>query len=159
MKHATFIERLKDIWKDILIIISIFILCTFVSVRTASLVATILTVILLIRRFAFDLNPLASEKYVIDNGIKLVIPPHTEIFELNDSSSFESLLKYASFLQSIAIPPKILIIRFCKISYLRDREFRFLDKILKVFLKRNIIIIFSDVSENIKGDLQRGGIL
>ncbi len=152
-------ERLKGIGKDILIIVFAFLLFAFFNLRMAVLVGTVCTAVLLIRRFAFDLNPLSSERKIIYNGKEILIPSKVEVFEVKDSLSFESLLKYVQILQSIAIPPRILIIRFYTIFYLRQMEFHFLNEILKILNSRKIVAVLSDVDESIMSDLERGGIV
>lgn len=148
-------DRLRGIGKDILIIVFAFLVFAFIDIRLAVLVGTVCTAVLLIRRFAFDLNPLSAKRKITYEGQELTIPEKVEIFELKDSASFESLFKYSNILQSIAIPPRVLIIRFELISYIRKDECYFLSETISTLNKRGIVILLADVNESILGDLKR----
>lgn len=150
-------NRTITIGKEILIIVSVFTVLTFIDLTLAFFVATICITLVLTRRLIFQLNPLSSkEKEIAYEGNILSIPTRVEVFEIKDISSLESLLKYVNILQGITIPPRILIIRCCIV--LSPEEFCFIEEVLKILDSGEIMAVFSDLDKTNTDDLRLFGL-
>lgn len=149
-------NRAITIGKEILIVVSVFTVLTFIDITLAFFVATTCITLVVTRRLIFQLNPLSSkEKEIAYEGNMLSIPMRVEVFEIKDISSLESLLKYVNILQGIAIPPRILIIRCCMV--LSPVDFSFIEEVLKILDSREIMAVFSGLDKTNKEDLRLCG--
>ena len=152
-------NHLRRIIKDTIIIAMIFIFCSFIDVLLACFVTAICTSILLTRRVILNLNPGFIKGHKIKFKEKaLSVSKGIDVFDLNNSQSIESLYKYMTVIQSIAVPPKILIIRFSEIFQVKQFELHILNKIIKRFGTNKISIILSDVRANVQYQLMQNGV-
>jgi MFS superfamily sulfate permease-like transporter len=152
-------NHLRRIIKDAIIIAMIFIVCSFIDVLLACFVTAICTSILLTRRVILSLNPGFIRGHKISlKGKTLSVSKGIDVFDLNNSESIESLYKYIEVICNIAIPPKILIIRFSEIFQVKQFELHILNKVIKRFGTNKISIILSDVRANVQHQLRQNGI-
>jgi SulP family sulfate permease len=82
------------------------------------------------------------------------VPKGIEIFVISESASMEVLYPYLEIVHTMAIRPKILIIRFQQISNIDSVGANVLNEIIRWTSVNNIGIIFSDVGITLKDQLE-----
>jgi len=87
------------------------------------------------------------------------LPEGVEVFELSADASPEILLLYLNVLRTLAIHPKILIIRFNQIKKIDPTAVRVLNEFIRQTAGKGIHIIFSDVSFSLKNQLENNFLL
>jgi MFS superfamily sulfate permease-like transporter len=143
-------ERSAWVLKDALIIILLFVSFCYIGVDAAAYVAVICTALLLMRRIIVDYSPgfikVPHNNY---NKKDLIVPKGVEIFDLNNLPSMEYLYTYTELRPGID-PASVLVMRFTGIFLIRQFELDVVIEVIRRLRKRKIIIIFADVSENLR---------
>ena len=149
----------NGIIRDVIIILLIFILFSFIDITLASLFSIISTAILLIRRIIFSLNPgFIKGHKIFYEGKEVSVPKSVDVFDLRYPSLMEKLYQYIEVIRSISVPPRILIIRFNGIFQMEKAEFHILNEVINQLSKSKIKIILSDVVTGLEDQLIQKGI-
>jgi MFS superfamily sulfate permease-like transporter len=114
---------------------------------------------LLIRRVILQLNPGFIKRHKIFYKDKeLAVPDGVDIFDLGKPPSIGNLYSYVEVIRNIAIPPRIMIIRFNNKFRITQSELDILNKIIKRLGLQKILIVFSDVNVNMQNHFRQTGI-
>ena len=112
------------------------------------------TTLLLTRRVILYLNPGFIKGYhIYYNEKELTVPQGVDVFDVSKIPSFKYLYNYTEVIRGILIPPRIFIIRFCGIFQLKEFELDMLKEVIRRLQSSKIIIILSDVEENVRYQL------
>ena len=76
-----------------------------------------------------------------------------DVFDISKVPSFKYLYRYTEVIRGILIPPPIFIIKFCGIFQLKEFELDMLKEVIQRLQSSKIIIILSDVEENVRYQL------
>ena len=141
---------------DIILIVLMATPFIFISMRTALFVAAIGSSILLMRRTILFLSPgYFDDGRILHDDKEFHVPKGVEIFELNNSETIGTVYKYIGVLRSMGLKPRILIIRFNRISQINSFDIFLLDEVINRLSERGITIYLSDVNLNIRNLLNK----
>lgn len=144
-------ENIKTLIKYIFITILIAIPFSFIDMPMAIYAGAISISIIFIRLAIQRLKPGHINGYkTLHGGNELNVPESVEVFELSDSATMEILYEYLGVLRTLAIHPKILILRFNKITQINPSEVRVLNEVINQLSENGTAIYFSDVDTNIE---------
>ena len=153
-------EKILSIIKSVLFIILIAFPFSFNDMPTSIYAAAICTSILFIRLAIQRLKPGYINGYkALHNDYELNVPKRVEVFELSNSVTMEILYEYLGVLRTMAIHPKILIIRFKQITEIKPFEAHVLDEMINRLSENGIRIYLSDVDANIENQFIKFDIL
>ncbi len=149
----------KGILKDSFIIILLFASLYFIDIRLAAFIAVICTTILLTRRTILYYNPgFIKGYYIFYNGKELTVPKGVDVIDLSKIPAMKEIYNYIEVIRSILTPPTILIIRFRGKKHLKESERDILIKGLQQLKKSKILVILSDVEENVRREFRKSDI-
>jgi len=155
MKPATgYSKFIKGVQKDSLIILLLFALLCFVGLSLAVYAGSVSLAILLIRRIILFYNPgFINGRRIYDREKELIVAKGVDVFDLGEVVAIEILYKYSEMIQTILMPPRIFVIRFCGICLLNEHELEVLKKVIRRLHNRGIIVILSDIEEQMLDQL------
>ena len=137
--------------KDIIIVILIIIPFTFIDVRTALSVGVICISLILVRGvIRHSESGHANGCKILPKENELYIPKGVEVFELAHDVPMEVLYMHISVLRAMEIRPKILIVRFRKISQMQSRDAHIIKEEVRVLSERKISVFISEANAHIK---------
>jgi len=111
---------------------------------------------LLIRRVILQLNPGFIKRHnFFYKDKELAVPDGVDIFDLCKPPSIGNLYSYVEVIRNIAIPPRIMIIRFNNKFRITHSELDILNKIIKRLGLQKILIVFSDVNVNMQNHFRQ----
>lgn len=157
--HNSYHAHITGVIKDSLIIALLFISLSFIDVSVAAFVCIITTVILLTRRIILEYNPgFIKGHHIIYNERELIVPKGVDVFDLSNVPSMEYLYKYIEVIRGILVPPGVLIIRLRGITKIDEYDLEILNEVILRLQKSKIIVILSDVEENVQEQFSNYGI-
>jgi len=119
----SYTKAIVGIIKDFIIIIIVFASLCLIDLSLATFIGTISFSILLIRRIIFYYNPGFIKGYHIFYHNKgLTVAKEVDVFDFSKVSSIQYLYNYAEVIRGILMPPRIFIIRFCRVHLLTEFE-------------------------------------
>ena len=88
--------------------------------------------------------------HIHNNEKELIVPKGVSVFDLRNVPSMEYLYKFIEVMRVSSSSPTILIIRFGGIMQIKKYELDVLKEALHRLKKSKIIVILSDVEENVR---------
>jgi len=154
--HKLHTKRTIVTSKDIIIIMMIVAPFTFIDLRTALFVGAISASLIFIRGVVSYLKPRQINGHVALGAENvLFVPKGVEVFELAGDAPMDTLYKHIAVLRAMGIHPKILIIRFRKISLIQSNEAHVLIKIVRMLSERKTLTFFSEMNEGVKDQFEK----
>lgn len=135
-------------------------LTSLLGIEFTLFIACICISVFLNRRTIRSLNPRhANGEKIFNEGKNLSIPERVEVFELADSLSINKLRQYTSLFGSMAVQPKILVLRLREFSTVTPDNILVLTEVVRALSEDKVEIIFSEVDENIEPRMKKLGLV
>lgn len=148
-------KPITGIIRDFIIVVVVVAFLCLIDSHLAAFVGAISFSMLLIRRVILYYNPgFIKGHHIYYQERELTVSKEVDIFDLGKVSSFQYLYNYSEVIAGILIPPRIFIIRFCGILSLKEWEFDILKGVLHRLQSRKIIVILSDIEENVMDQVE-----
>jgi len=166
-EHRSFAMILKSPKSDVAVLLATFLLTVFIDLTVAIQGGLFLAVLLFMRRMALVTNvelithELNDEDEPDDpNAVsKRMVPPQTEVYEINGPFFFGASYKFMEAMNDIGVRSKVRIIRMRNVLALDATGLHSLTEAHKNFRKNGIALIIADLHTQPLIAMERSGLL
>lgn len=162
---------LHSVRADALVLVTTFLLTVLVDLNTGVQTGIMLAGVLFIKRmvevtqikdikgvFGLELEEEEEEIDDPDAISKKVIPPHTEVYEINGPFFFGVADTLKSTLDFLESPPKVFILRMRKVPMVDTSGLHALEEFYEMCHKKGTVLVLSGVSKPLQKKIEKYGL-
>lgn len=155
----SFISIIKGSYFDIIILLSTFLITVFYDLTLAIEIGVLLSAILFMKRMS-DISEKRIHHFVDSDLIENYsdLPKSVKIYEISGPLFFASARRYSEAIEEVGLTCKVLILRMRHVSFIDQTGLHNLKDTLKILNHKNIIVLFSGVSPDIKVEMRKNQI-
>ncbi|HYQ56175.1 MAG TPA: SulP family inorganic anion transporter [Draconibacterium sp.] len=153
----SFVSILKGSVFDIIVLLTTFILTVLVDLTVAIEIGVVLSAILFMKRMS-DISEKRINNIVDTDVIEdySLLPKGVSVYEISGPLFFASARRYSEVIQEIGQGSAIMILRMRHVSFIDETGLKNLQSSLKILNDKNVKVILSGISSDLKNELERG---